>query len=177
MREAKSVCQNNRKKQKKQNQHLGRESVDERPLAHSNLPLAPGEHTSGLRYIWTSFYFFFISSFKFLFFSPIDWETVVFSFHIQGKKHCSFGHWPNPPPCAPFWQLCNLIHFFGDKCFLIKLNRVAEVAREHGWHPPKSLDSDENFKPEHTLFCRELRFVAIYALFLEIFGHKKCLFG
>ena len=52
-------------------------------------------------------------------------------------------------------------------------SRVAEVAREHGWHPPKSLDSDENFKPEHTLFCRELRFVAIYALFLEIFGHKK----
>ena len=44
-------------------------------------------------------------------------------------------------------------------------SRVAEVAREHGWHPPKSLDSDENFKPEHTLFCRELRFVAIYALF------------
>ena len=44
-------------------------------------------------------------------------------------------------------------------------NRVAEVAREHGWHPPKSLDSYENFKPEHALFCRELRFVAIYALF------------
>ena len=55
--------------------------------------------------------------------------------------------------------------------------RVAEVAREHGWHPLKSLDSDENFKPEHALFCRDLRFVAIYALFLEIFGHKKCLFG
>ena len=47
----------------------------------------------------------------------------------------------------------------------ILCHRVAEVAREHGWHPPKSLDSDENFKPEHTLFCRELRFVAIYALF------------
>ena len=45
------------------------------------------------------------------------------------------------------------------------LARVAEVAREHGWHPPKSLDWDENFKPEHTLFCRKLRFVAIYALF------------
>ena len=45
---------------------------------------------------------------------------------------------------------------------------MAEVAREHGWHPPKSLDLDENFKPEHTLFCRELRFVAIYALFLEV---------
>ena len=49
--------------------------------------------------------------------------------------------------------------------YLSTQTRVAEVAREHGWHPPKSLDSDENFKPEHTLFCRELRFVAIYALF------------
>ena len=41
-------------------------------------------------------------------------------------------------------------------------SRVAEVVREHGWHPPKSLDSDENFKPEHTLMsqikiCRDLR--------------------
>ena len=46
--------------------------------------------------------------------------------------------------------------------------RVAEVARGHGGPPPKSLDSDENFKPEHTLFCRELRFIAIYALFFEV---------
>ena len=45
---------------------------------------------------------------------------------------------------------------------------MADVAREHGWHPPKSLDSGENFKPEHTLFSRELRFVAIYALFFEV---------
>ena len=51
-------------------------------------------------------------------------------------------------------------------------NRVAEVEREHGWHPPKSLDSDENFKPEHTLFCRELRFVAIYALFEDLWAKK-----
>ena len=56
------------------------------------------------------------------------------------------------------------------------LCRVAEVAREHGWHPPKSLDSDKNFKPEHTLFCRKLRFVAIYALFGDLWA-KKCLFG
>ena len=47
---------------------------------------------------------------------------------------------------------------------------MAEVAREHGWHPPKSLDADENFKPEHTLFCRELRFGAI-------FGSKTVFFG
>ena len=54
--------------------------------------------------------------------------------------------------------------------------RVAEVAREHGWHPPKSLESDENFKPKHTLFCRELRFVAIYALFGDLWA-KKVPFG
>ena len=52
-------------------------------------------------------------------------------------------------------------------------HRVAEVAREHGWHPPKSLGSDENFKPEHTLFCRELRFVAIYTLFFGDLWAKK----
>ena len=56
------------------------------------------------------------------------------------------------------------------------LHRVAEVAREHGWHPPKSLDSDENFKPEHTLFCRKLRFVAIYALLGDLWT-KEVLFG
>ena len=45
------------------------------------------------------------------------------------------------------------------------LIRVTEVVRGHGGPPPKSLDSDENFKPEHTLICCKLRFVAIYALF------------
>ena len=52
------------------------------------------------------------------------------------------------------------------------MSRVAEVAREHGWHPPKCLDSDENFKPQHTLFCRELRFVAIYAFFGDLWAKK-----
>ena len=57
---------------------------------------------------------------------------------------------------------------------------MAEVAREHWWHPPKSLDSDENFKPEHTLFCCKLRFVAIYAPFGKnsaFLGQKQCFFG
>ena len=43
--------------------------------------------------------------------------------------------------------------------------RVAEVVQGHGGPPPKGLDSNENFKSEHTFFCRELRFVAIYTLF------------
>ena len=37
---------------------------------------------------------------------------------------------------------------------------------------PESLDSDENFKPEYTLFCCELRFVAIYALFGDLLAKK-----
>ena len=40
--------------------------------------------------------------------------------------------------------------------------------RGHGGTPPKSLDSDKNFKLEHTLFCRELGFVTIYALFEDL---------
>ena len=38
--------------------------------------------------------------------------------------------------------------------------------------PPKSSDLDENFKPKHTLFFRELRFVAIYALFGDLWAKK-----
>merc|ERR1712012_1374188 len=64
-------------------------------------------------------------------------------------------------------HILHILHIINILNFLHILHvcRVAEVAREHGWHPPKSLDSDENFKPEYTLFCRKLRFVAIYALF------------
>ena len=54
---------------------------------------------------------------------------------------------------------------------------MAEVARGHGGPPPKSLDLDENFKPEHTLFCRKVRFVAIYALFLRYLGKKIAFLG
>ena len=54
---------------------------------------------------------------------------------------------------------------------------MAEVAREHGWHPPKSLDSDQNFKPEHTLFCRKLRFVALFGQKSALLGQKQCFLG
>ena len=53
---------------------------------------------------------------------------------------------------------------------------MADVVERHEGPSPKSLDSDENLKPEHTLFCRELKFVAIYALFGDLWA-KKCLFG
>ena len=50
---------------------------------------------------------------------------------------------------------------------------VAEVVRGHRGPPPKSLDSDENLKPEHKLICHKLiRFVAIYALFGDLWAKK-----
>ena len=54
---------------------------------------------------------------------------------------------------------------------------VAEVVRGHGGPPLKSLDSDENLKPEHMLFCRELGFVAIYALFGDLWANKRAFLG
>ena len=54
--------------------------------------------------------------------------------------------------------------------------RVAEVVQGHGGPPPKSLDLDVNFKPEYTLFCRKLRFVAIYTLLGDLWA-KKVFFG
>ena len=62
--------------------------------------------------------------------------------------------------------------FYVVYIYSILYSRVAEVAREHRWHLQKSLDTDENFKPEHTLFCRKLRFVAIYALFGDLWAKK-----
>ena len=52
------------------------------------------------------------------------------------------------------------------------MGRVAEVVRGHGGPLPKSLDPDKNFKTEHMLFCRKLRFVAIYALFGDHWAKK-----
>ena len=53
------------------------------------------------------------------------------------------------------------------------MSRVVEVVRGHGGPPPKSLDSDKNFKPEHMVFCCELRFVAIYTLFRDLCAKKE----
>ena len=43
--------------------------------------------------------------------------------------------------------------------------RVAEVVQGHGGPPPKSLDSDENFKPEHKFFLSQNK---IYAVFEDL---------
>ena len=55
--------------------------------------------------------------------------------------------------------------------------RVGEVVQGHGGPPLKSLDLDGNFKPEHMLFWCEFRFVAIYALFGDLWAKKSAFFG
>ena len=79
--------------------------------------------------------------------------------------------------CSPVWAAAHLFRLPTTQVATIcSTTRVAEVVRGNGGPPPKSLDSDENFKPEHTLFCRELRFVAIYAHFGD-FGQKSVILG
>ena len=51
----------------------------------------------------------------------------------------------------------------------LRQSRVAEVARGGEWPSPKSLELDRNFKPQHTLFCRDLLFGNLWA--------KKCFVG
>ena len=66
-------------------------------------------------------------------------------------------------PLSPFEQLTSCLFFIHQG------GRSCAGARGP---PPKSLDSDENSKPKHTLFCRKLRFVAIYALFGDLWAKK-----
>ena len=88
----------------------------------------------------------------------------------EGWGWCSRG-WPPPawrPPwiTSPRWPATSCCHSSRASSGLQV--RVAEVV-------PKSLDLNENFKPEHTLFCRQSRFVAIYALFGDLWA-KRVLF-
>ena len=85
-------------------------------------------------------------------------EEVSFLCHSSSRKQ---NQNKNIFRCSGIWVGLSLVWL-----------RVAEVARERGWHPPKSLDLDENFKPEHMLFCRELRLVAIYALYGVLWSKK-----
>ena len=39
---------------------------------------------------------------------------------------------------------------------------------------PKSLDSDENFKPQHTLFCRDIKICRNLRIFFYNLWTKKC---
>ena len=72
---------------------------------------------------------------------------------------------------------------FNDKTFpktlpTQALTRVAEVVRRHGGAPTEKFGLGQKFKPELTLFCRELRFVAIYALFFwRSLGKKSAFLG
>ena len=57
---------------------------------------------------------------------------------------------------------------------LLLFVRVAEVVRRHEWPSPKSLDSDENFKHKHTLFCRNIK---IFGRLEDFWATKSVLGG
>ena len=87
-----------------------------------------------------------------------DGQTAGTRCRVSGNRHSS------PPAAALIYALLSYpIWIYG---------RVAEVVRGHRGPPPKSLDSNEKFQPEHTPFCRELRFVAIFALFGDLWAKK-----
>ena len=73
----------------------------------------------------------------------------------------------------------NIILLFETRILLLpSCTRVVEVARTREQRPPKSLDSDENFKPEHTQSCCDLRtFGKTLGQKSLFFGQKQCLFG
>ena len=53
---------------------------------------------------------------------------------------------------------------------------MAEVLRRCEGPLPKSLDSDENLKPQQTRFCRDIIDLSRFSHFLKTFG-QKCFFG
>ena len=48
--------------------------------------------------------------------------------------------------------------------------RVAEVVRRHKGPLPKSLNLDKNFKPKHTLFCRNINICRDLRTFWRTWG-------
>ena len=111
---------------------------------------------------------------------PLKWNSLVFKYQMNLQKwSLSFLFRMNNSQCVDACQ--GFFKTKKDRDTFISKKRYLNVTQDGrsctGARVAEKLGSDENFKPEHTLFCRELRFVAIYTLFLEIVGQKKCLFG
>ena len=65
-----------------------------------------------------------------------------------------------------------------DEAVVIVVAGWQKLGRGTGGPPSKSLDSDENFKPEHTLFCRDLRtFWRSLGKKSAFLGQKQCFLG
>ena len=78
------------------------------------------------------------------------------------------GFWEPLPLCEQSltWNSCT-------QCSV--QSRVAEVARMREGPSPKSVDSDENFKPTPTLFCRDIK-ICRHLLTLGNLWAKKVFF-
>ena len=58
----------------------------------------------------------------------------------------------------------------------LKHRRMAEVVQRHEGPSPKSLESGENFKPLHTLFCRDIKICRDLRTFWKSLGKKNAFF-
>ena len=112
----------------------------------------------------------FLFLFLFVIICPHDPRQGARGCHPPWRRRCRWTSWCSQgrgswrcKRCAGEARLCG--------------HRVAEVARGHGGPLQKSLDSNETFKPYHMLFCRELGFVAIYALFGVLWARSALLHG
>ena len=54
-----------------------------------------------------------------------------------------------------------------DSTYILLTSRVAQSAGIGGLDPSIAKDLIDSEDPKHTLFCREIAFVAIYALFRD----------
>ena len=60
---------------------------------------------------------------------------------------------------------------------ILSVFRVAEVAQSREGPSPKSLDSDENFKPLYTLFCGDIKICRNLRTFWRSLGKKSAFLG
>ena len=100
--------------------------------------------------------------------NPLLNSYIIAHVFRSKRTFCTTFHWPSVHSGC----IKNLDHIYAP-------NRVAEVVRRCEGPAPKSLESDENFRPQHTLFCRDIDGwdLSQFTHLWEIFGQKKCFLG
>ena len=108
-------------------------------------------------------------------------ETTIREFHpkqFQAVGLSSFNNQIlvsriNETAAASYYDPVGLsFQLINSKFFKLDKSIISNTFTQGGRSCAKSLDSDENFRPEHTLFCRKLRFVVIYALVGDLWAKK-----
>ena len=69
--------------------------------------------------------------------------------------------------CSQLWLADSFCRTVSNGLLKISIGRVAQSAGIGGLDPSIAKDLIDSKDPKHTLFCREIAFVAIYALFRD----------